>query len=273
MNIFCTFFKIKRLQNLKHKFKTSHRCLLSKNPSLFDYFVVKWRHSSYAFIAFPLFHRVRLFYSRIKIVGMRFLNSGHITWLRFFNSSFPLGRLLFPSWKHALCLTILLTSFFKASTMACRVSLTSADIILIKASRKWGSEKSRIVHWTRGEFMLWYLLRTEVKYPPISLKPKRIDIVTVFFYKVWTNSGPKSSLSKLLRLGKPFCFALFLCSERNGAWHHLNCELVSQRAKNTNEGTIPHISAVCGCMWFTRRRHFKTHLNAFSFPWSLIVFN
>lgn len=33
--------------------------------------------------------------------------------------------------------------------------------------------------------------------------------------------------------------------------------------------TILHISAV----WLTRRRHLKIHLNAFSFPASLIVFN
>ena len=135
-------FKIKRHQNLKHKFKTNYSCLLSKNPSLFRCQVMTVLVM--LFNAFPLFHRVRSFYSRIKIVGMKFLNSGHITWLRFFNSSLPLGRLLFLSWKHGLCLTILLTSSFKASTMACRVSLTSAEIILIKASRKWGSKNQEL---------------------------------------------------------------------------------------------------------------------------------
>ena len=115
---------------------------------------------------FLLFHRGRSLHVRIKVVWMKFLSSGHITWFRFFNISLPLSRLLFFASKHEpLPLTILLSPFLKASAMACRVSLSSAKIILIKASIKWEWEKSRFFHRSRSEFMHWYLLQTEVKHP------------------------------------------------------------------------------------------------------------
>lgn len=67
----------------------------------------------------------------------------------------------------------------------------------------------------------------------LSLKLKRTDILTGMFFKKF--SGPKSYVPKLLRLGKPFCFAFFVCSGR--MVFAMDCELVNHLAKNTNEGT------------------------------------
>ena len=164
---------------------------------------------------------------------MKFLSSGHITWLRFFNISLPLSRLLFFASKHEpFPLTIFLSPFLKASAMACRVSLSSAKIILIKASIKWEWEKSRFFHRSRSEFMHWYLLRTEVKHPLSFTETKANRYSHWYVPQKVHHYRAKIVRTKIITTREVILFRILCLLGKNGACHGLRA---SQSAREKHQ--------------------------------------